>query len=76
MSEKANTIWKHGENCMLVKTEDVDDLIEKISWAQANPEETGKIAEQAIYDTNKYFVESESGGKLYLNAFRELMDKK
>ena len=61
---------------MLVKTDDVDDLVEKICWAQANPEKTGKIAKQAMYDTNEYFVKSESGGNLYLNAFQELIDKK
>ncbi len=75
MVENSSTPWNHDTNCLFIKPEDTQDLINKITWAYENPDLNRAIGVKAADDMKDYFVESCQGGKKYLDAFEKLLSQ-
>lgn len=72
--DNADTPWRHGVNSILVKPDDLTDLVEKLIWAMKNREQIEKIGGNAKKETDKYIVDSKTGGRLYLREFQNLLN--
>lgn len=72
--DNAGTPWVHGVNSIFIKPDDIEDLIEKITWALGNASLLNKIASNAKQNMEQYIVNSKKGGRLYLEQFAQLLD--
>lgn len=72
--DNENTPWRHGINCIFIKSDDQIDLTEKLIWAYKHRDELKNIGEQAKDDMSEYITDSKTGGRLYLRAFTKLID--
>ncbi|MFQ5659749.1 MAG: glycosyltransferase [Gammaproteobacteria bacterium] len=71
--ENTNSPWRNNINCIFVKPENINDLADKLAWAQANPVTIRNMGYQAAIDMKCYFIESREGGYFYLDAFQKLV---
>ena len=70
--DNKDTPWQHLRNALFVNPDDQNDLAEKLIWAMENPEETKKLGETAKKEMGEYIVDSQVGGKLYLQEFEKI----
>jgi len=68
----ADTPWRHGVNAIMIKPGNREDLSEKLDWAICNRKKSKGIGEKAKREMSKFIMDSESAGRLYLEAFRNL----
>jgi len=70
--DNMHTPWKHGTNALFFKPCNTMDLTDKLNWALDHPEKLSAIGKRANEDMREYISDSKMGGKLYLEAFKNL----
>ncbi|MBN2231197.1 MAG: hypothetical protein JW781_00045 [Deltaproteobacteria bacterium] len=71
--DNQGTPWRSGDNCLMIKPDDLDDLVAVGRWAMINRPAVRKLGEQARCDMAPYLATSEEGGGKYVDAFKELL---
>jgi glycosyltransferase involved in cell wall biosynthesis len=71
--DNAHTPWRHGINAIFVRPNDEADLAEKLDWAIRHRKEVREIGKRAREEMSQYITDSHTGGRLYLNAFSDLV---
>ncbi len=71
-TDNKSTLWSHLRNCIMVEPNNPRDLAMKLTWAYHNKEQLPKIGEHAKSDLKHLIVDTKTGGKVYLEAFKGL----
>lgn len=61
---------KNGENGILVKQGDIEELSQKMDYYMSNTKELRKIAQRAKKDAKKYYIDNISS--MWMNTFHEI----
>jgi|APSaa5957512535_1039671.scaffolds.fasta_scaffold15876_2 glycosyltransferase involved in cell wall biosynthesis len=73
--DNVDTPWRNKVNCLFVQPNDIQDLTDKLLWAYDSAEAIQGFADQASTDLGDYFMDSDKGGRIYLNEFEKLIKK-
>ena len=73
--DNAHTPWRHGRNAILVRPNDEVDLAEKLNWAITHRDEAREIGKRASEEMSQYIMDSQRGGRIYLEAFSDILEK-
>jgi glycosyltransferase involved in cell wall biosynthesis len=72
-TDNAGTPWQHGVNALFFKAEDPMDLAKQLEWAINHKDEMEHLGRRAKRDMEKYILDAKEGGRLYLEAFQQLL---
>lgn len=71
--DNADTPWRHRVNSIMIKPCNKEDLGVKLAWAICNRKKSKGIGEEAKREMSKFVMGCQSAGRLYLEAFRNLI---
>ncbi len=75
VSEWTGDIWTHKDNCILYKPKDSESLAEAMAYVIDHPEKCKEIAVNGYNTIRKYVRGIEEGGKIYIDAFRKIIEE-
>jgi glycosyltransferase involved in cell wall biosynthesis len=71
--DNAGTPWQHRVNALFFKPGDPMDLAKKMAWAIDHRDEAERLGMTARRNMEKYILDANEGGRVYIEAFRRLL---